>query len=56
MVAETAATVGIDSTNLVHSSASDWSSANSCIAISVTTIIVYRADLSNIRARVGDGA
>ena len=56
MIAEVTAAIGIGSACFVNSSASDWSSTKSCIAISVATIVVYRADLSNIRARVSNGA
>ena len=56
MVAEVAATIGVSGANLVNSSACDWGSASSCITISVATVVVYCADLSNVRASVGNGA
>ena len=55
MVAKIAATVGVDSTNLVNSSASDWGSAKSCVAVSVATIIIYRANFPNVRTCICNG-
>ena len=56
MIAEVTATIAIDSAHFIDCSACDRSSAGSRIAISVTTIFVCRADLSDIRASVGNGA
>ena len=56
MIAEVAAAIGIGNACFIDGSASDWGGANSCVAISVAAIIIYRANLSNFRACISNGA
>ena len=55
MVAEIAAAISVCGANLVNSSASNWGSADSGVAITIATIIVYCANLPNVLARVSNG-
>ena len=56
MVAEVTATIAIGNACFIDGSACDWRSASSCITISVATIVVYSADISNIHASISNSA
>ena len=55
MVAEVAATIGIGNANFVNSSACDWGSAGSGVAITIAAVIIHGANLPNVRTGVSNG-
>ena len=56
MVTEFTAAIGIGSAHFVDGGASNRGSADSSVAITVTTIVVYCAHFANFSASVSNGA